>query len=241
MAYAFTKAESDNLSIADNAALSLGTALTLSAWFRLPENVGSAHRTLLGWGNYSSASGFVLIIGEASEATFANKLRFYLRDAAGDAFLITSSTTPGTSTAWQHVAIVRDGTTCKMYIGGSEVASETDATVDTVDRSAALKIGGPENLLAARMFGGELADIGKYDAAWDTDKISAVAGGKSLLWYPTSKAWHLPLLDNTTELVVPLSVTNNGATATTGPTLTYPFIDKSQHGWQYGWQYQGAC
>ena len=121
------------LTVADASAFSMGTgAFTVELWFRmdaLPDE-DNLFRQLVN--KYDQSSG-VWPWGIYIDGTNANKLTATCYNTSDTAIAtIAHGTTPSTG-VWYHVALVRDGTTFKLYLDG--VAAATAPT-----SSASLKV-----------------------------------------------------------------------------------------------------
>jgi hypothetical protein len=104
----------DYLSIANNAALNMGTGdFTVEAWINI-SNID--FRCIICLGQYNNGAGVLRI-------TNSGNLQWYWNDAS---FIVTSSTTV-TVGVWSHVAVVRLSGTTKLYINGTNSGSGSDS------------------------------------------------------------------------------------------------------------------
>jgi len=104
----------NSLSIADNVKLRPGTgSFTLEFWWYPTSLTG--YRTPFGKG-YTAAGDLVLQTGNGD-----GRLVFY------SSATILTSTIAVTANAWNHVALVRNGTAMALYIGGVSAATATSA------------------------------------------------------------------------------------------------------------------
>jgi len=110
----------DFLDIASSSDFQMGSGdFTYEGWFRF-ENLDD-HRTVMSqWPTATPSLGaweaFVLTSG---------KFRFDFETSGGRVLLLSSSTL--STNTWYHFAAVRNGTSCKLYINGSEEASATSS------------------------------------------------------------------------------------------------------------------
>jgi len=110
----FFDGTSDYLSIANNAALNMGTGdFTVEAWINI-SNID--FRCIICLGQYNNGAGVLRI-------TNSGNLQWYWNDAS---FIVTSSTTV-TVGVWSHVAVVRSSGTTKLYINGTNSGSGSDS------------------------------------------------------------------------------------------------------------------
>lgn len=104
------------LQVEDNAALRMGTGdFTIEFWYR-PASI-SGYQTPL-YKGYNTGGDFVFQTGSGD-----GRMGF----VTGGAVILTSSTAFRVQ-AWNHYAVVRSGTTLKMYQNGVQVASATNST-----------------------------------------------------------------------------------------------------------------
>ncbi len=215
-----------HVTIGDNAALTLPDGdWTMGGWIKLDDNTGNRYQYFLSWSGFSSDPSFQWFFHEALQAD-ANKLSVRVRDADGDFYgtgNVMSTGTPGTSTAWQHLAAVRSGSTLTQYINGSADGSETDVSVNSCDATTAMYLGMRSDNDPNRRLGGAMAEWAKWDRALSTDELAALAAGWTPDQFPTP-VWQLRMWgDEYSEMRVPLTVTNNGSTAADHPGgLIYP-------------------
>jgi len=128
--------DDDYLSVANNAALNLGSSnFTIECWF-FCSSAPTANDALISKGNTSSTGSeswsleFVNSSGNIGYSAGAyNNMSSY----------ILSSSTAATLNAWNHVAVVRNGTSHTMYLNGVSVATATASY--TVTSAGSLYIG----------------------------------------------------------------------------------------------------
>ena len=122
------------LSIADNAAFTLGTNnFTIEAWV-YPVSAFANYTTIIAQSNNGAAASQAFDILVTS--TGAILVEVYIGSTA---YTITSSTTLSLN-AWAHVALVRSGSTFTLYINGISVGTLTNAG-SINDSAVALTIG----------------------------------------------------------------------------------------------------
>lgn len=222
MAWHFNEIDQE-VQITDNAALTLPDAdWTLGGWLKLDDNTGSNFQYFLSWGALNANPSCNWLVNE-SGAGDANKMQALVEDSGGQQFAVISTGTPGTSTAWQHVALVRLGSTLTQYINGAADGTDTDATVDAVDVTTNLYFGTRSVDPTNRWFGGAMAEWAKWDRALSVGELLGLAAGWTPDHFPTP-VWQIRMFGGQyAEMRVPLTVTNNGSTAADHPGgLIYP-------------------
>ncbi len=226
----------DDVQITDDAVLTLPNGdWTIGGWFRLTDNTGSNFQYILSWGTFGADPSFQWFLPEASTAD-ANTLKIIVRDAGGDEHNFFSSGTPGTSTAWQHFALVRSGTTLTQYIDGSADGSNTNANHGSVDVAGNFYVGSRSDRQSARFFGGDVAELAKWDRALNASELTSLVAGTRPGRFSDSLQWYLPMdIGGTSGLYVDhgpnrLTVANTGSThanhapvvARRTPSVIYP-------------------
>ena len=220
MAWHFDEAN-DDVQLTDHAALTLPDGdWTVAGLVKLDDNAGVSRQGVLCWGTLSAAPSMNVLFIEEDAAGDANKILVQTEDADADGMAFYSSTTPGTSRVWQHIALVRSGTTLTLYVDGVSVGSQVDATYNAVNVAENLYFGSRST--GDQRLGGDLAEWCKWNRALDIDELAGLAKLYSPLFYP-GRVWHLEMIRPYQELVVPLTVTNNGSIAAPHPPVIYPF------------------
>jgi hypothetical protein len=162
----------DLVTVADSALLDLTTGMTLSAWVR--PTTTSGWRTVLlkeapgtlAYGLYSSGDGV--------------RPSGYVRVGGNDSAAIGPSAL--STTAWSYLAVTYDGTTIRLYVNGTQVA--TQARTGAMSASAnPLQIGG--NNVWSEWFSGLIDEVRVYNRALTaaeitTDMNTPVGGGLPL-------------------------------------------------------------
>ena len=163
-------------------------------------------------GAYSATPSINLFFNETSSATNADRLTLNVEDGDTTEVTIHSSTTPGTSTAWQHVAVIHDGTNITMYVDGSSVGSASASALGDVNVSGNWAFGSRVDTPTDRYLGGSLAEWAKWDRALNATELANLAAGNSPLLNSLGYAWHVPMWlgHPYEELIASLTVTNNG-------------------------------
>jgi hypothetical protein len=226
MAWSFDETN-DNVQITDDAVLTLPDAdWSLGGLVKLDDNVGTGFQYFFSWGTVSANPSVNIFFAETSQSTIPNQLKCIVRDAdaeytdgGGDG--VVSSTTPGTSVDWQHILLVRSGTTLTMYVDNVDVGSATNANVDEINVAANTFMGAREDLDAGRFLGGDMAEWAKWDRALNASERQALTDGYSPAFYPHQRAWYVPMVREYMELHG-LTVSNTGSTTGNHPRIIYP-------------------
>jgi hypothetical protein len=224
VAFSFDEVD-DRVTLADDAALTLPNGdWSLGGWVKLTDNAGTTFQYFISWGTFDANPSLSFYFVEASNGTDPNKLTAVVNDGSVsvNAWRVLSSTTPGTSTAWQHVALVRSGATITMYVDGASVGSDTATTPAGTDVAGSLFLGARADLSAGRFFGGSMAEFAKWDRALAAGELAALANGFSPLCLPGSLRWYMPMVRNYTETVAAIAVTNTGSTVALHPRIFSP-------------------
>jgi hypothetical protein len=230
LAYSFDETN-DYLSIADNAQLTFPAAVTgwtFGCWVKLDDNTGTGYQYFASWGSFNATPSFNFYFGEAS-ATGADQNRLICRvnDSDTSSVNIKSSTTPGTSTSWQHVMLVTTEFITTMYVNGTSVGTSNPANeLSAINLSSAFELGRRTDASSTRYLGGDMAEVFKADFAVSADQIAAlqvaspavVLGGQ--IYY--NIGWHIPLLGDVNDRGGNLAVTNNGAVVAEHPPIIQP-------------------
>ncbi len=162
----------DLMTVADSALLDLTTGMTLSAWVRptttsgwrtvlLKEAPGTLAYSLYSSGDGVRPSGYVRVGGNDSAAIGPTAL---------------------STTAWSYLAVTYDGVTIRLYLNGTQVA--TQARTGAITTSAnPLQIGG--NNVWSEWFSGLIDEVRVYNRALTvaeitTDMNTPVGGGQPL-------------------------------------------------------------
>ena len=223
-----TGATGQHVQVTDDAALTLPDAdWTMAGRVRLDDNVGTLFQYFLSWGAFSASPSCNWFFGETSEGTgAADKLRILIEDSGGDTYGppsggVTSTGTPGTSTVWQHLALVRSGNTLTQYVDGVADGTATNVNVDAINVAGNLYFGMRSDNDANRRLGGSMAE---WARALGADELTAAASGFSPLVMPKDIAWYLPMFGGQyVERINNLTVTpQNTPGSADHPRMIYP-------------------
>ena len=222
MAWSFDESN-DDVQITDDPVLTLPDgSWAIAGWLKLDNNTGTLFQYFLSWGGASASPSINLLFNEASAASNPNELRFLIADSGGDQANGTSTGTPGTSTAWQHIIVQRSVSTYTQYVDGSADGSTVNAGVDAINVGTALYFGARSDEDADRRFGGDMAEWAKWDRALIDTERAALASGFSPLFFPRELKWYVPMVRPYVELKEGLTVTNDGSAIGVHPAIIYP-------------------
>jgi hypothetical protein len=154
----------DLVTIPDSASLDLSTAMTLEAWVR-PTSLGSSWRTVA---LKEQSTGLVYGLYAANDAGVPSAHVYN----GGHTMLAGSS---GLATgSWSHLAGTWDGSTLRLYVNGTQVASRAvSGTATTSDRP--LYLGG--NQVWGEWYSGLIDDVRVYSRALSAAEVQARATG----------------------------------------------------------------
>lgn len=210
---------SDYVTIADNAALDLPSGdWTIAGWFKLASTAdtgddayffqhGASASTSIRFALYSSG-------GSTMDAVYA---RF-----TGSVFVPDADApnwTPNTN--WNQIRIERDGNNCRIYMNGSQIASEDITGLGGIAPSGTFYFsrdpGGSTD-----WFPGLMAEWAKWDRVLTTAEAEALTKGFAPTFFRNSLGWYVPMMREYVELKNGLSITNNGTAIGDHPNIIYP-------------------
>jgi len=208
--------ENDLVSIADAADLDLTASFTLEAWVR-PESTAN-WRAVLSKGEVieESNAGYLLLArGEGGKA------RGY---AAGTTVKAVTAPTELPIETWSHLAFTSDGTTMRLYIDGTEVAS-SEATAAKAT-AADLEIGHWPSLNT--YFNGLIDEVRIYDEALSESAIQVDRDNR--VQAPPATEVTTSVLDTgpSAELVSSVPITTSGNTQTVIYSLPVTSLDAGE-------------
>jgi hypothetical protein len=202
MAFLFASASSQYL-IGGSAPVS-AVPLTIAAWFRPTA---------------SGASGAICAVGGVTD-----HCRLSLSSGQVQALSQGSSTaislTSGSITAgqWAHCAAVFSGTASRIaYLNG--VAATENTTNCTQGAFSEILIGARRITTLAQFIGGDIAEVGVWNAALNADEIAGLAKGfPCRLVRPSNLVFYAPLINFLSDLRGEMTLTNmNNATVSEHP------------------------
>ena len=201
----------DYITVADHADLDMGSSdFTIEGWYYPVDNPGGSADGLIAKRANSSGVGGVLLYFASSDATPS-----LLVDTGGSWGINQQASSGFTVGSWNHFAIVRNGSSFKLYINGTSVLSATSsATI-------------PDNASAFTI--GAISADGSYpiSKAYVTD-VRVVKGTAVYTSNFTATTERLTAITNTSLLTCHLPYikdgsTNDHAVTVNGDTHTLPF------------------
>ncbi len=187
----------DDIQVSDSADLTFpdATDWTVAGWFRLDDNTGGDFQYFLSWGGAGDVNTFNCFVRETGTGTDPNKLSCDIRDIFGNPLILTSSTTPGTSTNWQFFLLDFDDDASPkkltMYIDSVEVATDTSTGYSEVNRTSNWFFGSRSDGNVDRFFGGDLANWARWDRSMTPGERLALSKGLSPAMIPGA-TWFYP-------------------------------------------------
>lgn len=132
----YLNGSSDYITIPANLLNTLGSGdFTVECWIYLTSGSGSTYgQTIVG--TYNATNGWVLCV---NRTTASQGIVFYT--AVQSNVYIDYTTAYLSAGQWYHIAVVRSGTSLKIYLNGTSVSSTTNSTNDTINNP--LYIGSP--------------------------------------------------------------------------------------------------
>ena len=187
------------VTVPDSASLHLTTAMTLEAWVN-PTTVTKAWRDVI----YKGNDNYYL---EATSST--GSIPAAVPDGGGiiggvgkDAF----GTTAITASTWTHLAATYDGTTVRLFVNGTQVATKAAAGSITTSTNP-LQIGGDS--IYGQFFSGLIDDVRVYSTALTAAQIATdMATGVSA---PTAPANLTATAVSTTQINLSWSASTNAS------------------------------
>ena len=186
----------------------------------LDDNVGSYYQYFLSWGVVFASPSINWSVVETLQGVEGDNFKAFVHDGDGSALVLLSTGNQGLSTAWQHILIVRSGTTLTQYIDGSADGTATDANHDATDVAAVMYIGIREDFQVDRRLGGSMAEWAKWDRALDASERAALVAGYAPPFF--NPEWYIPMVRTYQELNNALTITNNSSTVAAHPPIIYP-------------------
>jgi Concanavalin A-like lectin/glucanases superfamily/Fibronectin type III domain len=147
------------VTIPDAASLHLTTGMTLEAWVK-PSTVNAKWRDVI----YKGNDNFYL------EGTSSNASRPDAGMIAGGSYADAFGTSALAANTWSHLAVTYDGSTLRLYVNGTQVAS-TAHTGNIATSTNPLQIGGDS--IYGQYFAGLIDNVRVYNVALTAAQIQA--------------------------------------------------------------------
>jgi hypothetical protein len=191
---------------------------TMSCWFRTPSAPRSTSRVLLEIGS-SGSSGYRLVI--PANQTFIRANHF----VSGTAQTADTATNSIVANTWIHCAgVFSSNSSRSVFISTASSATNTQTISAANPSSFSIAVSTAFNV---NYFDGDIADIGVWNTALDSNDIASLAKGISCTKVrPNSLVINVPLIRNTNVLfekwspeLLPNYVQNVGATPSEHPRI----------------------
>lgn len=165
------------------AAISPGTGnFSISMWFKSPSDSRTAsteHYLICKYGNGGNNMYMVRL------TSTNGYLVGYYRDNEGDAVTVTASGQSYYDNNWHHVAWIRNATSGSMYVDGSLINTNTNASlgnINTNDSGCILCVGGYSSSTSypyeAQCLNGQIDDLAIFNKALSQEEITFIATGE---------------------------------------------------------------
>lgn len=148
------------LASSDSASLDISGDMTMMAWVY---RTGGVNGYILSKNGAAGAGGYALLHGNAGEVYCRTDNGTISRDSYTDQNRVT------TSSGWVHVAAVKTGTSCRVYINGTDRTATTQSHTIS-NNNLALKIGAASNDNSSPFYG-HIDEVRIYNAALSASDI----------------------------------------------------------------------
>ena len=205
MAYNFTAASSQYLSVADTASLDITGAMTLAAWVKSSGSYGT-RGIVSKYETGTNQRSYALIINASGQlsASFSS---------SGNSSAVrtdTGSTVVGTN--WRHVAATFvPSTSVTLYIdGATESTSNNGSPIPSALFSGTAQLWIGAIATTSLLWDGLIAEAAVYSAALTAVEIASLADGMTCdKVRPQSLVFYAPLVRNLQDVKGGLTITNN--------------------------------
>lgn len=215
MSWEFTASQSDYVSVADAAVLSVGNnAFSIAGWVKAKDlGASPTYHQIFHWGDYLATPDWHLWINTASDEP-----RMYIRDDDGSFINGMENTNDSTLTedTWHHIIITKSAAGVAdwiMYVDNTQVDSVISGQdMNTINVAEAWEWGRDETPNYADI---DLAEWAFWDGTLltSTDRSDLQTKEPDNLTDAGTPTWYIPMYDDFNSDVGSLSITNNGATA----------------------------
>jgi hypothetical protein len=211
-----------NLIISNHAAITFPDAdWTLAFYFNLDDNTGDQIRHIFSLRVGTTENPNVLVYcNQDSHATRPGDLTLRINDDdTTDLTAIQDDTNPCTAVdTWHRVVVRRSADTFSLWVDGVNQGSVANSSMNAMTPFVGLYMASAQNEST-------WTDVRLCDTAfWTrtlTDAEVIALNNFSVLNYPRSREWVIPMIADGKELTVPLTVSNDG-TYVSCPRLFYP-------------------
>lgn len=216
---AFTiDASSDNLQLADNAALTLPDGdWTIVLWVKQTTDIQAYGQRTISTNDGGSTKKIDCSISSTGNLDF-----FFTDDDGTTVSGAATGALMDNNTNWVHVTYRRSGTTVELFQDAVSKASVTDATFNGLDFAAPLYIGNRGGGTQNRGLIGSMAEFAKWDRALNADELVALSKGFSPAFFRDSLKLYFPMIREYVERIVNVAVTNTSTVVGVHPRIIYP-------------------
>lgn len=135
------------------------STFTAMAWVENDIGTGAGTDDIVGWWDYPSSASWII--------THHNNNNYFF-SIEGKASIFAGTV----GTAWTHVAGTYDGSTMRLYVDGTQVASQSGLSGTLPSSTADIIIGGQQN--DSNYFDGTIDDVRIYNRALSQSEIDTI-------------------------------------------------------------------
>jgi hypothetical protein len=217
MAYSFTAASLQNLSVPDTTSLDITGQLTLACWAKSSGSYANNRGLVSKYIQLLNQRSYVLYITTSGFVGFALSTDGTFQAAN----IITGSTAIGTD--WAHIAaVVTPSSRQEIFVNAASGAVKTSSVLASIHSGTApLQIGQQFSNTVDNSFNGLIAEVGIWNAALTDAEIASLAKGMTCdKVRPQSLVFYAPLVRDLIDQKGGLTITNNnGATVANHPRV----------------------
>ena len=206
MAYSFTAASSQNLSVPDTTSLDITGQLTLACWAKSSGSYANNRGLVSKYIGSTTQRSYVLYITASGFVGFALSTNGTFQAAN----VITGSSAIGTD--WAHVAaVVTPSSRQEIFVNAASGAVKTSSVLASIHSGTApLQIGQQFSSDVDNSFDGLIAEVGIWNAALTAAEIASLADGFTCdKGRPQSLVFYAPLVRDLQDVRGGLAITNN--------------------------------
>jgi hypothetical protein len=218
MAYDFTAASLQHLSVPDTASLDITGQLTLACWAKSSGSYANNRGLVSKYIGATTQRSYVLYITASGFVGFALSTNGTFQAAN----VITGASAIGTD--WAHVAgVVTPSSRQEILLNAASYAVKTSSVLASIHSGSAPLLIGQQFSTgdAANTFDGLIAEVGIWNAALTQPEVASLAKGMTCdKVRPQSLVFYAPLVRNLQDVKGGLTITNNnGATVANHPRV----------------------
>ena len=218
MAYQFTAASSQNLSVPDTTSLDITGQLTLACWAKSSGSYANNRGIVSKYIETGNQRSYVLYITASGFVGFALSTNGTFQAANQ----ITGSSAIGTD--WAHVAgVVTPSSRQEIFVNAASGAVKTSSVLASIHSGTApLQIGQQFSNVVDNSFDGLIAEVGIWNAALTAAEIASLAKGMTCdKVRPQSLVFYAPLVRDLQDVRGGLTITNNNTATVAAHTRVY--------------------